>query len=108
MFWEMKKLFCIFAILTVVLPALAEGEQQQPLDKTKIVATASYVSGAYNTINISKQDKLTSTNVVGSGTGVVVTGVTANNGTVTVEKGEVKVPVGSVNNPSSHVAIWFQ
>ena len=100
----MRKLFYIFAVFVVFSPVWAEGE----LDKTEILATASYVTGAYDAINASKQNKLTSTNVVESGTGPMVTGVTANDGTVTVVKGEVLVPVGSVNNPTSHVSVWFQ
>ena len=103
----MRELFYIFAVLALISPALAEGEPQ-PLDKTAVVAAASYVDGAYNAINTSKQDKLTSTNVVDSGTGPVVTGVTADSGTITVVKGEVQVPVGSATNPTSHIPIWFQ
>ena len=104
----MRELFCIFAVLAVVSPALAEGEQQPALDKTAVVATASYVDGAYNALDTAKQAKLTSTNVVESGDGVMVMGVTANNGTVTVTKGEVQVPVGGPTGATSHVAIWFQ
>lgn len=103
----MRKLFCVFVISAVISPALAAGEQPV-LNKTQILATASYVGGAYNAINTSKQDKLTSTNVVESGTGAMVRSVSASDGTVTVVKSEVLVPVGSVNNPTSHVSIWFE
>ena len=82
---------------------MAEGE----MDKTSVVATASYVEGAYNAIDSSKQDKLTSTNVVESGSGPMVTGVTANNGTVTVTKSEVTIPFGSASS-DTRVAIWFE
>jgi len=80
------------------------------------VASAGYVKGAYNatikavnTLNTVKQDKLTNTNVVTSGTGAVVTGVTANNGTVTVAKGEIQIPVGtSATNITDHAVVWIQ
>ncbi len=75
------------------------------LDKTAVAATASYVDGAYNAINTAKQDKLTSTNVVESGSGAMVTGVTADNGTVTVTKSEITIPVA---NSDSRVTIWFE
>ncbi|MBQ6012275.1 MAG: hypothetical protein IJL23_04130 [Alphaproteobacteria bacterium] len=99
----MKKFFCIFAVLSVVSPALAEGE----VDKTTVAAAASYVDGAYNALDSAKQDTLTSTNVVESGTGAVVTGVSASNGTVTVTKGEVTIPVGSATS-TTRATIWFQ
>lgn len=99
----MKKLFCIFAVLSVISPAFAEGE----VDKTSVAATASYVDGAYNTIDATKQDKLTNTNVVESGTGPIVTSVTANNGTVTVTKSEVTIPVGSTTS-NTRAVIWFE
>lgn len=103
----MKKLFCFFVVLTLVFPAFAEGEQQQAIDKTGVVAAASYVDGAYSAMNTAKQDKLTSTNVVESGSGAVVSAVTANNGTVTVTKSEVMIPVGGQTS-SSHAYIWIQ
>ena len=99
----MKKLFCIFAVLSVVSPAFAEGE----IDKTTVAATASYVDGAYNTMDAAKQDKLTNTNVVESGSGAMVTSVTASNGTVTVTKSEVTIPVGSASS-STRATIWVQ
>jgi hypothetical protein len=96
-------LFYIFVAFLFVSPAMAEGE----LDKTTVVATASYVEGAYDTMNAAKQDKLTSTNVVDSGSGPIVTSVTANNGTVTVTKSEVTIPVGSQNS-NTRATIWFE
>ncbi len=98
----MKKLFCIFAVLSVISPAFAEGE----IDKTTVAATASYVDGAYNTMDAAKQDKLTNTNVVESGTGPIVSSVTASNGTVTVTKSEVTIPVVYAEN-LSHFVIFF-
>ena len=103
----MRKLFCVFVVSFVVSPALAAGEQPT-LNKTETLATVSYVDGAYNAVDTSKQNKLTSTNVVESGSGAMVRSVTANNGTVTVDKGEVQIPVGSATGASSHLPIWFE
>lgn len=99
----MRELFCIFAVLAIVSPAFAEGE----LDKTSVAAAASYVEGAYNAINTSKQDKLTNTNVVESGSGPIVSAVTASNGTVTVSKSEVTIPVGATTSDTRAV-IWLE
>lgn len=99
----MKKLFYILIALILTSPAMAAGE----LDKTSVAATASYVDGAYNTMDAAKQDKLTSTNVVESGSGPMVTGVTANNGTITVSKGEVTIPVGAATS-TTRATIWFE
>ena len=103
LFWNMRKVFCIFAVFILISPALAEGE----IDKTTVVATASYVEGAYNTMDAAKQDTLTSSNVVESNSGPVVTGVTASNGTVTVTKGEVTIPVGSTSS-TNRATIWLE
>ena len=105
----MRVLFYIFAALILISPARAEGEQQQQqsLDKTSVAAAASYVEGAYNAMDAVKQDKLTSSNVVESGNGPVVTAVTASNGTVTVSRGEVTIPVGATTS-STRATIWFE
>ncbi|MCQ2581142.1 MAG: hypothetical protein MJ164_03135 [Alphaproteobacteria bacterium] len=50
-----------------------------------VIASKDYVDNAVG----AKQDKLTTTNVITSGTGDVVTGVTASDGTVTVTKGSI-------------------
>lgn len=107
----MKKIFCIFAILTLISPAFAEGEeQQQQINKAAVAAAASYVDGAYNALDSAKQDTLTSSNVTTSGTngtGAVVTAVTANNGAVTVTKSNVQIPVGSAS-ATTYANIWIQ
>ena len=105
----MKKIFCILFSLMFIPPSFAEGEQQQQqaLDRATIAAAASYVDGAYNAMNTAKQDKLTSSNVVESGSGAMVTGVTASNGTVTVTKSEVTIPVGSVSS-NTRATIWLE
>lgn len=101
----MKKLFLIFVALIMVAPAFSATVADA--DKTKPVA-ASYVKEAYNALDSAKQAKLTSSNVTESGSGAVVTGVTASNGTVTVTKSEVTVPVGSASSPTDHATIWIQ
>ena len=99
----MRKVFCIFLGLNLVFPAFAEGE----VDKSTLAAAASYVDGAYIAMNVAKQDKLTSTNVVESGTGPIVSAVTANNGTVTISKSEVTIPVGATTS-STRAVIWLE
>jgi len=101
----MKKLFLIFITLIMVSPAFATTILTG--DNTKVV-TASYVKGAYDALNDAKQAKLTSSNVTQSGSGSVVSSVTASNGTVTVTKSEVTVPVGSASSPTDHATIWIQ
>ena len=96
-----KILFCVFAVFVFVMPAIADVTPN-----TKVV-TRSYVEGAYNSMDSVKHDKLTSTNVVESGSGAVVSAVAANNGTVTVTKSEVMIPVGGQTS-SSHAHIWIQ
>lgn len=102
----MRKAFCILFLLIFVTPSFAEGGASS-VNKAELVATASYVDGAYSAMNTAKQDKLTSTNVVESGSGAVVSGVTANNGTVTVTKSEVMIPVGGQTS-DTHARIWIQ
>ncbi len=99
----MRELLCVFVAIFLVTPAFAAGE----VDKSSVVAAASYVEGAYNHMDATKQDKLTSTNVVESGTGAIVTGVTANNGTVTVSKSEVTIPVGATTS-NTRATIWLE
>ena len=99
----MRELFYIFTALAIVFPAFAEDE----IDKTSVAATASYVEGAYNAMDATKQDKLTSTNVIDSGSGTMVTAVTANNGTITVSKSEVTIPVGATTS-NTRATIWLE
>lgn len=101
----MKKLFLIFVALIMVSPAFAVSVDNT--DKSKPVA-ASYVKEAYNALDSAKQAKLTSSNVTQSGSGSVVSSVTASNGTVTVTKSEITVPVGSASSPTDHATIWIQ
>ena len=84
-------------------------------------ASAGYVKGAYNAtikaVNMvasQKQDILDSGNggnITTSGTGAMVTGVTANAGAVTVSKAEVTIPIGSEPSgtvPSGRAPIWIE
>ena len=90
----------------MVSPAFAEFSKTDE-DKSKPVS-AYYVKSAYEELNTAKQPKLTSSNVTQSGSGSVVSSVTASNGTVTVTKSEVTVPVGSASSPTDHATIWIQ
>ena len=103
----MRELFCFFAVFILISPALAEGEVQHVLDKTSIAAAVSYVEGAYDAMNSVKQDKLTSANVIESGSGAMVTDVSASNGTVTVSKTEVTIPVGATTS-TTRATIWLE
>ncbi len=84
-------------------------------------ASAGYVKGAYNAtikaVNMvadQKQNKLNSSgnnaNVQTSGTGAIVNGVTASNGTVTVAKAEVTIPTSEPTGtiPNGRVPIWIE
>lgn len=105
-FEDMKALLCAFVVIMLASPVFAAGEQPS-INKAEVAATASYVEGAYNAMDAVKQDKLTSTNVVESGAGAVVTGVSASNGTVTVTRGEMTIPVGATNS-NTRAVIWFE
>ena len=82
--------------------------------KTSVTATPSSASDtnlvtekAVSTALSGKQNALDSTNVVESGSGAMVTGVTANGGTITVTKSEVTIPVGATSS-STRAVIWFE
>ena len=97
----MKKAFCIFSIFMLIAPAMAVVTPN-----TKVAST-SYVQGAVESVDSAKQNTLTSTNVVTSGSGAMITEVSANNGTVTVTKTDVTIPVGSVDS-QTRARIWVQ
>lgn len=52
------------------------------------LVSPAFAEGAYNTMDSTKQDTLTSSNIVESGSGAMVTGVSVSNGTVTVTKSD--------------------
>lgn len=99
----MRELLCVFIAIFLIFPAFAAGE----VNKTAIVAAASYVEGAYNHMDAAKQDKLNSANVVNSGNGPMVTSVTANDGIVTISKSEVTIPVGATTS-ATRATIWLE
>ena len=81
------------------------------------IATARYVKGAYNaaikavnTVASEKQDKLSSTNVTTTGSGAIVTSVTAtqNTGGLSVTTGEVSIPRASYTPGSGRAGLWVQ
>lgn len=113
----MKKIFCILSVLTILSPVLADDEPgvepetpQTPTVYQTSAATASYVQGAYDALNSAKQNLLTQQNVVTTGSGSVVTSVSATNGAVSVTTGEVTIPTsqpsGSV--PNGRAILWVQ
>ena len=82
--------------------------------KTSVTAAPSSASDtnlvtekAISTALSNKQNALDSTNVVQSGSGAMVTSVTANSGTVTVTKSEVTIPVGATTS-NTRAIIWFE
>lgn len=83
-------------------------------DNDASLASTAYVKGAYNAaikavnkLQDIKQDKISSENVVESGTGVMVMNVSADNGTVTVTKSEVTIPVGATTSVT-RATIWLE
>ena len=102
----MRKALYIFAILTLVSPAFAEGEST--IDKTRTLTTASYVEQGID-VALSTYDSNTNPNgkFVETGVGPIVSAVTASNGTVTVTKSEVTIPVGSTSS-STRAVIWLE
>ena len=75
------------------------------------VATTSYVDGAYEILDAGKQVALASGNdgnITESGTGPMVSGITATSGAVTVSKAEITIPVGSASSPTGRAVMWVQ
>ena len=97
----MKKVIYIFVGLMLTAPAVAD------VTPNTNVATTSYVQGAVESVGSTKQNTLTSTNVITSGSGAMVSDVSANNGTVTVTKSDVTIPVGSASS-TTRARIWIQ
>lgn len=99
----MRQLLCVLIAFILTLPAFGE----EGVDKMSVVAAASYVDSAYNSMDAVKQDKLTQQNVIQSGTWPIVTGVSAQNGTVTVTKSEITIPVGATTS-DARATIWLE
>ncbi len=94
------------------LKEITSGDQQH-------IASTAYVKGAHNTtltainyLSDNKQAVLNSGNngnVSESGSGPVVTSITANGtGAVTVNKGQITIPVGSSSGSNGQATIWVQ
>ena len=98
----MRPFFVFLIAFIPILPAFGEE-----LDRTSMAAAVSYVDGAYNAMDSVKQDKLTQQNVVQSGSGPIVTSVSAQNGTVTVTKSEVTIPVGATTS-GTRATLWLE
>lgn len=100
----MKKIALIFAMLTIVWPSFAGATESTG------VAATTYVAGAFNALDSAKQDKLTNGSVVVSGTGSVVTGVSASNGQINITKGTptVEIKDASTSAVIGSANIWIQ
>jgi len=71
------------------------------------IASTSYVAGAYDVLDTSKQASLSSSNVTTSGSTGCLAAAAASNGAVGFTKSEISVPVGS-NSSSSRAGIWIE
>ena len=96
----MKKLF----FTSLLLIPFAAGATVTPAAN---VASTSYVTGAYDTLDTSKQPMLESTSFDTSGSGVYVSSISASSGTVQVTKSDVTLPVGTVAS-SNRANIWIE
>lgn len=96
-----------FVFLIAFIPILPAFGDEEPDRRSVVVAAVSYVDGAYNSMDSVKQDKLTQQNVVQSGSGPIVTSVSAQDGTVTVTKSEVTIPVGGTTS-DTRATLWLE
>ena len=88
----MKKFLFLFVCATAfAMPAYADIMTQQ--------ATQELVKR--------KQDVLNPDSIQTSGSGAVVSDISADNGVVTVQRAEVQIPVGGKTS-DSHAALWVQ
>ena len=97
----MRKLF--FTSLLLLIPFAANAT----VTPETAIASTSYVQGAYDELDTSKQTTLSSTNVTESGNGVFVSAVSASNGAVTVTKSDITLPVGSTSS-STRANVWIE
>ncbi len=103
----MKKILCLLLVVIFLSNAFADD----PLDKTTVAATASYVEGAFNSLDTAKQNLLTNSNVSATGSnnaGAVVTAVTASNGTVTVTKSDLAIPIKNNGTVTGTATFWLE
>lgn len=85
---------CFYIFLSMALVGVAARADVMSKEATVVMLEA-------------KQNTLTADTVKTSGSGAVVSSVTADNGVVTVEKGEIQIPVGGQNG-TSHAFIWVE
>lgn len=103
----MKRILYVLSIIVLSANAFADDV----VDKTAVAATASYVEGAFNALDTSKQNVLTNSNVSATGSsnaGAVVTSVTANNGAVVVTKSDLAVPIKSNGSVTGAATFWLE
>lgn len=98
----MKKSIVFFSVLVCAFGAYAEAPSGGIA-----VATTQYVQSAADKLDNDKQDKLSTDSIVETGSGPMVSSVTANNGTVTVERSQVAIPVGD-SQSTTYAQIWIQ
>lgn len=104
----MKKIFCILSILTITIPVFADDNPGTvpAVDTARVMASASYVQGAYDALDEAKQDNIN----VSQSSGAIVTAVSLNDDgkTVSVTRtNEITIPYGSANS-SERATIWVQ
>jgi len=117
----MKKIFCILSILTIVSPAFAEGETQEPA-YDQYVATASYVRGAVDAMtstydedtNPTGKIQIVNPNAQVGVASISTTGTDPLTSRIVVTKtNELKIPVGSNGAaggtaPTTIANMWVQ
>ena len=73
------------------------------------IASTSYVQGMYEAIDNAKQDKLTASSIVTTGTSTgIVSSFTANNGMISVTRSEPVIPSGPEGSPTGYLPIWVE
>ncbi|MCQ2562581.1 MAG: hypothetical protein MJ158_03140 [Alphaproteobacteria bacterium] len=118
----MKKILFSFLFISLSLSSVFAVDGVKNLSEfennnSEMLTSKKYVDSAYNVLNsaiIEKQKQLedfdsasNTGNVKQSGSGNIVTSVTASDGTVTVQRANVSIPVGSAN-ASNYSTIWLE
>lgn len=107
----MKKLLLAFLLIVPMASAFADDGTPDPCANGSCFASSTYVTGAFNTLDSAKQATLQDdTTVLSSGTGAVVTGVTATSGIVTVTRSDITIPniASGQSTPSAYSAVWVE
>lgn len=117
----MKKILFSFLFISLSLSSVFADDGIKKLSEFEgavdALTSKNYVDSAYNVLNsaiIDKQNTLedfdsasNTGNVKQSGSGNIVTSVTASDGTVTVQRANVTIPVGGAN-ASNYATIWLE